>query len=80
VSAVCRCSLLQSINIPRYGRVIEKGAFQKCHGVMMADLGKGRKIIGARVFNAYSSLHHIDIPRGVTSIQKYGILILLEVN
>jgi hypothetical protein len=50
VSVFCRCSLLRSINIPRYLRVIEKGAFQGCHGVMTADLGKGLEIIGACVF------------------------------
>ena len=65
VSAFCRCSLLRSINIPRYVRVIEKGAFQGCHGVMTADLGKGLEIIGAGAFHACISLHHIDIPRGV---------------
>jgi hypothetical protein len=32
VSAFCRWDLLQSINIPRYVRVIKKGAFQSCHG------------------------------------------------
>ncbi len=41
VSAFCRWDLLQSINIPRYAGVIEKGEFESCHGLMMADLGKG---------------------------------------
>ncbi len=27
-SAFCRCSLLRSINIPHYVRVVEKGAFE----------------------------------------------------
>ncbi len=70
VSAFHRCNLLQSINIPRYVRVIEKGAFESCHGLMMADLGKGLEIIGAGAFNACSSLHHINIPGGVRSIQN----------
>jgi hypothetical protein len=71
VSAFCRCSLLRSINIPRYIRVIEKGEFQGCHGVM-ADLGKGLKIIGAGAFQHCSSLHHIYIIRRVRSIQKWA--------
>jgi hypothetical protein len=50
VSVFCRCSLLQSINIPRYVRVNQKGAFEECHGLMMADLGKGLKIIGAGAY------------------------------
>jgi hypothetical protein len=68
--------------MPRYVRVIEKGAFQKCDGLKMADLGKGLEIIGARAFNACSSLHHINIPRGVRCQinSKMGIFILLEVN
>ncbi len=70
VKAFCRCDLLQSINIPRYVRVIEKGKFESCHGLMMADLGEGLEIIGAGAFQHCYSLHHINIPGGVTSIQK----------
>jgi hypothetical protein len=52
--------------------VIEKGAFEDCQGLMMADLDKGLEIIGARVFQHCISLHHIDIPHGVGSIQKWA--------
>ncbi len=72
VSAFHRCDLVQSINIPRYVRVIEKGAFESCHGLMTADLGKGLEIIGAGMFNACSSLHHVNIPGGVRSIQNWA--------
>jgi hypothetical protein len=30
--------------------VNQKGAFEECHGLMMADLGKGLKIIGAGAY------------------------------
>jgi hypothetical protein len=60
--------------------VIKKGAFQECHGVMTEDLGKGLKIIGARAFHACSSLHHINIPRGVRSIQKWAFSFFFKVN
>jgi hypothetical protein len=37
---------------------------------MTADLGEGLKIIGAGAFEHCYSLHHINIPGGVTSIRK----------
>jgi hypothetical protein len=70
VSMFCRCSLLQSINIPGYVRVIEKEAFHGCHGVMTADLGEGLEIIGAGAFQHCYSLHHINIPCGVDQFKN----------
>ncbi len=43
---------------------------ESCQGLMTADLGEGLKIIGVGAFQHCYSLHHINIPGGVTSIQK----------
>jgi CRISPR/Cas system CMR-associated protein Cmr5 small subunit len=50
--------------------VIEKRAFSCCHGLMTADLGEGLEIIGVGAFEHCYSLQYINIPGGVTSIQR----------
>ena len=60
------------------GATVSKGIFQEKYP--SADLSNGLEIIGAGTFRACISLHHINIPHAIRSIQKMGICILLEVN